>query len=486
MERGLETCAWPRARHQRRAAPGEPGGADRRWRARGRTSTPGRAAWASSDGGAGVRTRGARHIFCLPLTARGNDIGTVTLHARAEDDLRRARRSSASSCWPTSSRSPCRTRATTARSSSRPSATRSPASTTAASSSRRSRRRSARRERYGSPVSLVIFDIDDFKSDQRHASATPWATTRFARVTEIARGADPPDRQLRPARRRGVRPAAARDPAARRAAGGRPPPRRRGPAGGDARPARDAQRRAGVVPAGRRYLRGARAARRRRAVLGQAQRQEHLRGGQRGDPAEGGGDEVRGQPVAPLRAGVDDRRRAAAHARPLRERGRLRRRAGPGARPERGARGEAAPGGVLPRHRQDRRVALDLAKPGALDDAEWERDPHPPRRSGRTMLVHAGLPDEAGWVGQHHERVDGGGYPEGLQGRGDRRGGAHHLRGRRLRGDDLGPPLPQGHGGRRRRGGAARLRRLAVRPADGRGHGRAAGARPLTVLALRA
>jgi putative nucleotidyltransferase with HDIG domain len=56
-----------------------------------------------------------------------------------------------------------------------------------------------------------------------------------------------------------------------------------------------------------------------------------------------------------------------------------------------------------------------LAKPGALDDAEWaEIRIHP--EVGSTMLVHAGLPDEAKWVGQHHERVDGGGYPNGCKG----------------------------------------------------------------------
>ena len=56
-----------------------------------------------------------------------------------------------------------------------------------------------------------------------------------------------------------------------------------------------------------------------------------------------------------------------------------------------------------------------LAKPGALDDAEWaEIRIHP--EVGSTMLVHAGLPDEARWVGQHHERVDGGGYPNGCKG----------------------------------------------------------------------
>ena len=56
-----------------------------------------------------------------------------------------------------------------------------------------------------------------------------------------------------------------------------------------------------------------------------------------------------------------------------------------------------------------------LAKPGELDADEWEEmKVHP--TVGRSMLVHAGLHEEAAWVGQHHERIDGTGYPEGLKG----------------------------------------------------------------------
>jgi putative nucleotidyltransferase with HDIG domain len=56
-----------------------------------------------------------------------------------------------------------------------------------------------------------------------------------------------------------------------------------------------------------------------------------------------------------------------------------------------------------------------LAKPGALDDVEWEEIRiHP--GVGATMLDHAGLPEEARWVSQHHERVDGCGYPGGSAG----------------------------------------------------------------------
>jgi putative nucleotidyltransferase with HDIG domain len=56
-----------------------------------------------------------------------------------------------------------------------------------------------------------------------------------------------------------------------------------------------------------------------------------------------------------------------------------------------------------------------LEKPGALDDAEWlEMRLHP--TVGAAMLQHAGLTEEASWVRHHHERIDGGGYPDRLPG----------------------------------------------------------------------
>jgi len=56
-----------------------------------------------------------------------------------------------------------------------------------------------------------------------------------------------------------------------------------------------------------------------------------------------------------------------------------------------------------------------LFKPGPLDDAEWrEMKRHP--EVGARILEHAGLRDLALWVGQHHERVDGRGYPFGILG----------------------------------------------------------------------
>jgi diguanylate cyclase (GGDEF)-like protein len=56
-----------------------------------------------------------------------------------------------------------------------------------------------------------------------------------------------------------------------------------------------------------------------------------------------------------------------------------------------------------------------LHKPAALDEAEWrETKRHPV--VGARILEHAGLRDLALWVGQHHERMDGLGYPAGLMG----------------------------------------------------------------------
>jgi diguanylate cyclase (GGDEF)-like protein len=56
-----------------------------------------------------------------------------------------------------------------------------------------------------------------------------------------------------------------------------------------------------------------------------------------------------------------------------------------------------------------------LEKPAALDAAEFEQIKlH--SGVGATMLLHAGLVEEAAWVRSHHERLDGGGYPDGLAG----------------------------------------------------------------------
>jgi diguanylate cyclase (GGDEF)-like protein/putative nucleotidyltransferase with HDIG domain len=56
-----------------------------------------------------------------------------------------------------------------------------------------------------------------------------------------------------------------------------------------------------------------------------------------------------------------------------------------------------------------------LHKPGPLTDDEWvEMMRHPV--IGAQILRHAGMDDIAEWIGAHHERLDGKGYPGGLSG----------------------------------------------------------------------
>jgi len=56
-----------------------------------------------------------------------------------------------------------------------------------------------------------------------------------------------------------------------------------------------------------------------------------------------------------------------------------------------------------------------LSKPGKLTDAEWtEMRKHP--EVGALIVDGAELKDVAAWVGKHHERPDGKGYPAGLAG----------------------------------------------------------------------
>ena len=58
---------------------------------------------------------------------------------------------------------------------------------------------------------------------------------------------------------------------------------------------------------------------------------------------------------------------------------------------------------------------ITLAKPGRLDKDQWAQIRiHP--GVGSSMLVHAGFEQEAVWVGQHHEQLDVRGYPLGLRG----------------------------------------------------------------------
>jgi putative nucleotidyltransferase with HDIG domain len=56
-----------------------------------------------------------------------------------------------------------------------------------------------------------------------------------------------------------------------------------------------------------------------------------------------------------------------------------------------------------------------LHKPGKLDDDEWQEIRRHPE-VGAQILEHAGLGDLAAWVRGHHERIDGGGYPDRLAG----------------------------------------------------------------------
>jgi HD-GYP domain-containing protein (c-di-GMP phosphodiesterase class II) len=56
-----------------------------------------------------------------------------------------------------------------------------------------------------------------------------------------------------------------------------------------------------------------------------------------------------------------------------------------------------------------------LAKPGPLTGAEWTRVRKHPEH-GAWLVAGAGLQDISQWVLMHHERVDGRGYPHGLEG----------------------------------------------------------------------
>lgn len=57
-----------------------------------------------------------------------------------------------------------------------------------------------------------------------------------------------------------------------------------------------------------------------------------------------------------------------------------------------------------------------LDKPGGLDEAEWEVVRSHPRQSERLLAQVGALRDIAPVAGGHHERLDGKGYPRGLQG----------------------------------------------------------------------
>jgi putative nucleotidyltransferase with HDIG domain len=56
-----------------------------------------------------------------------------------------------------------------------------------------------------------------------------------------------------------------------------------------------------------------------------------------------------------------------------------------------------------------------LSKPGPFNSAEWEHMHHHPE-IGAEIARNAELLDAAQWILEHHEQLDGGGYPRGLSG----------------------------------------------------------------------
>ena len=129
-----------------------------------------------------------------------------------------------------------------------------------------------------------------------------------------------------------------------------------------------------------------------------------------------------------------------------------------------------------------------LQKPGPLTDDEFTiMKTH--TRLGHAIVSAAERPIEAEWILHHHERVDGGGYPDGLAGRTDPAGVADHPGRRRVRGDHRRPSLPHAPLGRRGDGRAGAKRRHAVRPRLRRGarpRGAAAAAAGCLTLTVRA
>ena len=111
-----------------------------------------------------------------------------------------------------------------------------------------------------------------------------------------------------------------------------------------------------------------------------------------------------------------------------------------------------------------------LHKPGPLNDTEWAIMREHPVWGARALESIPGFAAASRAVRHHHERWDGGGYPDGLAGEDDPDRRPHHRGLRRLRGDDLDPPLPP----RARPSRSPRERiiagdRHAVRPGGGLG-----------------
>ena len=100
-----------------------------------------------------------------------------------------------------------------------------------------------------------------------------------------------------------------------------------------------------------------------------------------------------------------------------------------------------------------------INKPGPLDADEWALMKTHTLEGQRMLDRVGGLLGSVGVVVRgSHERFDGGGYPDGLAGRGDPARLAHRRRLRRLQRDDHEPFLP---GGDARRAAVAELRRCS-------------------------
>jgi hypothetical protein len=192
-----------------------------------------------------VARRGRREILRLPVAARGHRLGTVTAGAARERAVRRPRRRPAV---------PAR-RPDGRRGAERPRLPRAPRAGDPRSAHRPLQPAlPARGARQGGPARRAV-RLGGVAGDLRRRRLQ--ARQRLARARRRRRGAarhrrarpagDPPDRQLRPHRRRGVRAAAARDRPARGAAGRRARPS--AVAGSQILPAAgDDQRRPGLAP----------------------------------------------------------------------------------------------------------------------------------------------------------------------------------------------------------------------------------------------
>ena len=129
-----------------------------------------------------------------------------------------------------------------------------------------------------------------------------------------------------------------------------------------------------------------------------------------------------------------------------------------------------------------------LSKPGPLTQEEFQKIRiHP--QVGAEIISAVPFPyPVAPLILSHHERWDGKGYPQGLEGRRDPARRAHPVGRRLLRRADVRPPVSQGDDARRGAGAAAAGSRQArsiptvvqmfVEMAAGAGRGRAAPSRP--------